>query len=144
MDILDHFEHHDKKQNKEHFIDLIQVALADGIIDQKEMELLHRMGRNLGFTDPEIDGLIESSYKAVHVPPYELSKRFEQVYNIVKMILADGLIDDNEMRLANIYATKLSFTENEIPKLLALLINGIREGKDEEDLLEIYKKERKF
>ena len=144
MDILEQFEHHSKKQNKEHFKDLIQVALADGVIDQKEMEMLHRLGRNMDFTDPEIDDLIESSSKVVHNPPYELSQRFAQVYNIVKMILADGVVDKNEMRLANIFATKLSFTEIEIPKLLTLLISGIREGKDDEELFETYKKERRI
>ena len=143
MNILEYFEHHGKKQDKEHFIDLIQIALADGIVDQTELDMLHRFGLRMGFTDIEIDCLIESTRKVDHNPPYELSKRFEQLYNIVKMIWADGVIDKNEMRLANSYATKLAFKENEIPKLLVLLINGIKEGKDEEDLFEDYKKERR-
>lgn len=142
MNILEHFDHHGKKQDKEHFLNLIQVALADGTIDPAETEMLHRFGRKMGLTDHEIDGLIESTSKTAYVPPYELSKRFEQVYDIVKMVLADGVIDKNEMRLANGFATKSGFKENEIPKLLSLLITGIREGKDEEDLFEVYKKQR--
>ena len=140
MNILEHLDHHDKKQNKDHFMDLIQVALSDGVIDQKELEMLHRFGRKMGFTDLETDDLIEATTKAVYNPPYEFFKRFEQVYNIVKMILADDVIDKNEMRLANSFATKLGFSEIEIPKLLFLLINGIKEGKDDEDLFEAYKK----
>jgi uncharacterized tellurite resistance protein B-like protein len=143
MDILDQFEYQEKKQNKEHFKDLIQVALADGVIDQKELEMLHRLGRNMGFTDPEIDGFIESTSKATPNPPVEFSQRFGQIFNIAKMILADGVIDKSEMHLANVYATKVGFTENEIPKLLVLLISGIREGKDEEELFDAYKKVRK-
>jgi hypothetical protein len=60
----------------------------------------------------------------------------------VKMILADGVIDKNEMRLANDLAAKSGFQESEIPSLLVLLIRGIKEGKDEEDLFESYKKGR--
>ena len=143
MNLLEHFDHHGKKQDKEHFMNLIQVAIADGIIDPTETEMLHRFGKKLGFTDHEIDDLIESTSKSAYIPPYEFSKRFEQVYDIVKMVLADGVIDKNEMRLANAFATKSGFTEHEIPKLLSLLIIGIKEGKDEEDLFEEYKKQRK-
>ncbi len=143
MNILEHFDHHVKKQDKEHFMNLMQVALADGIIDHTELEMLHRLGRKMGFTDPEINDLIESMTKTAYNPPYELSKRFEQIYNIMKIVLADEKIDRNEMHLANGLATKLGFNENEIPKLLIFLISGIKEGKDEEDLFETYKKERK-
>lgn len=142
MDFLEHFDHQGKKQDKEHFINLIQVALADGIIDKSESDMLHRFGKRMGFTDPEIDNLIEASSKTAYIPPYELSKRFEQVYDIVKMVLADGVIDKNEMRLANGFATKSGFAEIEIPSLLSLLITGIKEGKDEDDLFEQYKKQR--
>ena len=142
MDILDHFDHPSKKQDKEHFMNLIQVALADGVLDKSESDMLHRFGRRMGFTDPEIDNLIEASSKTAYIPPYELSKRFEQVYDIVKMILADDVIDKNEMRLANGYATKSGFTEMEIPGLLSLLITGIKEGKDEDDLFEQFKKQK--
>jgi hypothetical protein len=39
---------------------------------------------------------------------------------------------------------KSGFTENEIPKLLLLLINGIKQGNDDDDLFELYKKDRKL
>ncbi|PKP21834.1 MAG: hypothetical protein CVU05_05960 [Bacteroidetes bacterium HGW-Bacteroidetes-21] len=143
MDILNHFDHYGKKQDKEHFMNLIKVALSDGIIDQSESQILHRMGKKMGFTDPEIDSLIDSTSKTEFIPPYKLSKRFEQVYDIIKIVLADGVIDSNEMRIANAFAIKLGFTEIEMPGLLSTLIKGIREGKDEDDLFELYKKERK-
>lgn len=144
MSILEHFDHQGKKQDKEHFLNLIQVALADGIVDPTELEMLHRLGRRMDLTDSEIDQLIESSRKQGYNPPYEFQKRFEQFYEIIKMVLADGVIDKSEMQLANIYATKLGFSESEIPGLMVLIISGIRQGKDEEDLFEEYKKQRKL
>lgn len=144
MSILEHFDHQSKKQDKEHFMNLIQVALADGIVDPKESEMLHRLGKKMDFTDSEIEALIEMSRKEAYNPPYEFQKRFEQLYEIVRMVLADGVIDKNEMRLANIYATKLGFSEGEIPSLMVLMISGIRQGKDDEVLFEEYRKERKY
>ena len=140
MSLLEQFDHPDKKQDKEHFKHLIQVALADGIIEDIELKMLHRLGKNMGFTEPEIDDLLESTKKSAYNPPYELAKRFEQLYGIVKMVLADGKIDNNEMRMTTGLALKSGFVEDEIPAILALLINGIKNGEDEEDLFKLYKK----
>lgn len=140
MSLLEHFDHPDKKQDKEHFMHLIQVALADGTIDDVELKMLNRLGKNMGFTDPEIDSLLESGKNQAYYPPYELTKRFEQFYGIVKMVLADGKIDDNEMSLASRLALKSGFAESEIPALLSLLITGIKNGEDDEDLFKVYKK----
>jgi hypothetical protein len=141
MSHLDYFDHPQKKQNKEYFVHLVRIAKADDVVSHNELELLLRIGKNLGFTDPEIDKLLETNGKFDYDPPYELSKRFDQVYEIVKMTLADGVIGNSEMSLASGFAVKSGFTESEIPKLLALLISGIRNGKDEENLFEVYKKE---
>ena len=140
MSIVEQFDHPERKQDKEHFKHLIQVALADGIIEDMELKMLHRLGKNMGLTDPEIDDLLESTKKSSYNPPYELAKRFEQLYGIVKMVLADGKIDNNEMRMTTGLALKSGFVEQEIPALLSLLISGIKNGEDEEDLFKVYKK----
>lgn len=144
MSHLDFFDHPQKKQNKEYFVHLVRIAKSDDILSVNELELLNRIGKSLGLTDPEIDKLIETTDKSDYHPPYELSKRFDQVYEIVKMTLADGKIEHQEMRLASAFAVKSSFNESEIPFLLDLLVKGIREGKDEEELFEIYLKTRKL
>jgi hypothetical protein len=124
-------------------VHLVKIAMADGIIWHTELELLHRMGRKLGFTEPEIKNLIDTTAKQDYDPPYELSKRFEQLCEIVRMTLADGQTDSHEMRLANGFAVKSGFKESEIPALLVMIMRGIKNGKDEEDLFEVYKKKRK-
>lgn len=144
MNTLENFNHSEKKQNIEYFVHLVRIALADDIITNNEMELLHRLGKKLGFTDPEISNLIDTTGQLDYIPPYELSKRFEQIYDVVKIILADGKIDKNEMRLANSFAYRSGFKESEIPNLLVFLIKGIKQGKDHEDLFEDYNKERIF
>lgn len=140
MSILEHFDHSEKKQSKEYFLHLVQVAMADGTIGELELKMLHRLGKNLGFTDPEIEILLKSTRHSAYHPPYELSKRFEQLYGIVKMILADDKIENTEMRMASSLALKSGFAEGEISALLSLLINGIKEEKEEEDLFKQYKK----
>jgi uncharacterized tellurite resistance protein B-like protein len=142
MSYSEFFDNPKKIQNKEYFINLVRIAKADDNISDSELKLLHRIGKKLSFTNPEIDDLIETTNKSDYTPPYELSGRFEQLYEIIKMTLADGVVSSNEMRLANGFAIKSGFEESEIPRLLALLLRGIKEGKDEEELFDTYKKER--
>ena len=142
MNFLEHFDHPSRKQDKEHFGHLIQIAMADGKIETSELEMLHRFGSKLGLTAPEVDDLLETSKKSAYIPPYELSKRFGQLYDVIKMVYADGQINNNEMRLATGLALKSGFAEEEIPVLLALLISGIKNGDDEDDLFDLYKKRR--
>jgi hypothetical protein len=144
MNILNFFDHPEKKKNKEYFVQLVRSAKADDIIVNSELELLHRTGKKLGFTEPEIEILIKETDKLEYTPPYELAKRFDQVYDIAKMILADDTVDSNEIKIAEGFALRSGFSEQEIPNLIALLLRGIKEGKDEEELFEIYKKIRKF
>ena len=142
MNFLEHFDHPSRKQDKEHFGHLIQIAMADGKIETSELEMLHRFGSKLGLTAPEVDNLLETSKKSAYISPYELSKRFGQLYDVIKMVYADGQINNNEMRLATGLALKSEFAEEEIPVLLALLISGIKNGEDEDDLFDLYKKRR--
>jgi len=142
MNFLDFFENH-KKQEIEHFYHLVQIAMADEVFTEQEKDALYNIGHKIGFSDPEVDIMIkESSKKTGFVPPYELYKRFERMYDIMKMVLSDGIIDEKESRLANNLAEKYGFTENEIPDLLGHIIEGIRNGLDEEDSFNSYKKKK--
>jgi hypothetical protein len=143
MNVTEFSSHSTKADNIQYFVQLIRIAIADDIISNNEKELLYRVGEKLGFTDPEIDNLVETTGKSDFIPPYELSKRFAQVYDVVKMTMVDGIINKNEMRLASGFAVKSNFNENEIPALLVLIIHGIKDGKDEEELFKAYLKERK-
>jgi hypothetical protein len=143
MSVLNVFDHPGKKQNKEYFVQLVRSAKADDIIHNSELELLHRIGTKLGFTEPEIIHLIAETDKYDYIPPYELAKRFEQVYEVVGMVMADGKVDESEKRLVTGFAIKSGFSDEEIPGLIGLLITGKKDGRDEEDLFDEYKKTRR-
>ncbi len=125
-------------ENTEYFVQLIRIALADDVIKNEEMSLLYRIGFQLNFSQNEIKELIEATEKAFQIPTNELPKRFEKVYNLVKMTMIDGVIGKNQIRLVSNFAAQLGFKESEITDLLSLLITGIIKGSDNEDLFEIY------
>jgi uncharacterized tellurite resistance protein B-like protein len=143
MEIMNFSNHSILKQNLEYFVLLIRIAMADGAICAAESEMLYKIGRKLGFTDLDIGNLIATTEKAECIPPDEFSKRFEQVYDLVKIMLADSKVNRTEVHLANSFAAKIGFIESEIPKLLLLLINGIKQGKEVKELFDSYEREIK-
>jgi len=144
MSFTDFITDSGKRVNKESFIQLIQVALADGGIDSNELALLHRFGKRFSLTDQEVDLLIKAESTHIYSPPYELEKRFEHLYNAVEVILVDNQVSDTEKTLFKKLAIAASFSDETIPRLFDLLVEGIREDKDEQELFEKFRKARFF
>jgi uncharacterized tellurite resistance protein B-like protein len=143
MDTLKHIDNHNRQQVNAHLSHLIQIALADGKMDSSEKEMLQNIGISLGITEYEIIELIESVKKLAFIPPYELSKKFELMYELMKMLVLDGSVDKRELRLASVFALKYGFAENEIPQLVARLLGGIKQNKSVDELFESYKINRR-
>jgi hypothetical protein len=139
MNFSDFITHHGKRVNKDHYINLIQVSKTDGVIDPAELEMLHKEGRKFGLTDPEIDKLINSEIQNHYQPPYSLHEKFEHLYNVAEMILADDVVTDSEKKMIRRFATEAGFNDKAIEKLVDLLFEGIRNNESEESLLEKFK-----
>jgi uncharacterized tellurite resistance protein B-like protein len=140
MNFTHFITHHGKRVNTEHYLHLVRVAKIDGKIKESELELLHKEGRRFGLTDSEIDQLIQSEASNNYHPPYSLKDKFEELYNITAMILADEVVTESEKRMIRHYAIVAGFSDDMIEPLLKLLLEGVLKGVDEEKLLKEFKK----
>ena len=140
MSFSDFITDQGKKINKSYYITLIQVCRIDGKIDPAEMEMLHSEGRKFGLTDPEIDNLISSESHHEYHTPYSLDEKFEQLYNVAAMILADNIVTEGEKKAIRRIATEGGFSDSVIESLRDILLEGIANKEDEEILLEKFKK----
>jgi uncharacterized tellurite resistance protein B-like protein len=139
MTFTDFITSHGVKIPKVHYLHLIQVARADGKIDPQEMAILHKEGRRFGLTDAEIDKLIENEKDHIYHPPYSLDEKFEDLFYIAEMILADDHVSDNEAKLLRRFAVEVGFDDRTIEILNEVLIEGIRNNESEEALLKKFK-----
>lgn len=144
MNFSDFIKNDGKRISREHYIHLVQVSRADGKINPSELELLHREGRKFGLTDPEIDKFIELEANNYYNPPYSLREKFEHLYNVAEMIVADEVVTEGERKLLKRFAIEAGFTDKTIPKLMELLLTGIPKGEDEEKLFQKFKKDYLF
>jgi len=144
MNFSDFIRDNGKRISKEHYLHLVQVSKADGKIEPEELQLLHKEGRKFGLTDPEVDRIIETEANHHYNPPYSLDEKFEHLYNIAEIIVADDVVTDGERRLLSRFAIEAGFKGPTVPRLIDLLLKGIREGLDEEKLLNKFRKEILF
>jgi len=144
MNFSDFVTHHGKRVNKEAFLHLIQVSKTDKNISKQEYVLLHKEGRKFGLTDPEIDRLIESERDHHYHQPYSLQDKFEHLYQVTQMILADEVVDERERKMIRKFAIEAGFSDRTIEKLIDLLFRGVKNNESEEDLLKEFKKKHLF
>jgi len=144
MNFSDFITHHGKRVNKEAFLHLIQVSRTDKNISKQEYELLHKEGRKFGLTDPEIDRLIASERDHHYHQPYSLQEKFEHLYQVAQMILADEVVDESERRMIRKFAIEAGFNDKTIEKLIDLLLKGVKNNESEEDLLKEFRKKHLF
>jgi uncharacterized tellurite resistance protein B-like protein len=141
MSFSDFITNHGVKVPKVHYLHLIQVARADGKIDKQELAILHKEGRRFGLTDAEIDQLIEKEKDHHYHPPYSLDDKFEDLFYISEMTLADDEVSEDEARLLRRFAVEVGFDDRAIEILKDVLIGGIRRKESEEDMLKKFKAE---
>jgi uncharacterized tellurite resistance protein B-like protein len=144
MNFTDFITNSGKRIRKEHYIQLVNIAKVDGKISESELELLHKEGRKFGLTDPEIDKLIKTGDPHNYNPPYSLRDKFDELCEIGEMILADGIITENEKRLMKKYAIAAGFTDHAIEKIIPFIFEGLKKGLDEEHLFHDFKKKHFF
>jgi len=140
MNFSDFITHHGKRVNKEAFIHLVLISRTDGKIQKDELELLYKEGRKFGLTDPEIDKLINSEKDHHYHAPYSLEDKFEHLYNLAEMILADDKIKDKELRMIKRFAIEAGFSDSKIDGLIEILFEGIKKNTGEEELFAKFRK----
>jgi hypothetical protein len=142
MNFTDFITNTGKRINKEYFVNLIQVSKVDGKINDTELELLHKEGKKFGLTDPEIDKLINTESHNHYHAPYSLAEKFEHLYNVTVMVLADEVVTESEKKMIRKFAIEAGFNDQVVEGVMQLLLDGVAKGEEEEKLLNDFK--RKF
>lgn len=127
MSIAQLFESGERTQDKGHFKNLVLIANADGVVTDEEHALLDRIGRKIGLNDIQIKEIKENPSQFSIIPPVSKVERLEQMVQLIKMMQADGYIDQHEYNLLELLALRLGFKsidDVDVKKALELLADG--------------------
>ena len=69
MSIADIFQTGERKADMGHFRNLVMVANVDGILDDSEIVLLHKIGQRIGLTYAQIGAIMDDPKSFNVVPP---------------------------------------------------------------------------
>lgn len=93
-------------------IAVIQVMMADGVIDDKEMSALKSLSSKYGYGEKNLNLLIRSvkSGSVVASKPDRMEDAREMLVEVIKMAMADGRICSKEKALIRSFANQLGYT----------------------------------
>jgi uncharacterized membrane protein YebE (DUF533 family) len=132
MFMLTLFETKKTKVQKSHLKNLIALAKADGIISESELEYLYLIGEKNGLKEQEVTSLINDSKNTDIVVASNDAQRFDHIFELVQMMLSDGVIEDNEMDFCIAMAEKLGFRKAIVGILVRKISLGLSTGLDKE------------
>ena len=126
------FENEQTKRIKSHILNLGALARVDGHVDSTEMSYIIAIGKKNGLKQEEVRNLLANAHTARFEIPATDSERFDQIYDLVEMMLADGIVDDNEMDFCVEMAGKLGFKKAIVGVLVRKISVGVRDGQSRE------------
>lgn len=116
------------KDLQSHFLNLYAMALADAQIDTKELEVLYKIGQEKGVESSEIDMLILHPDKVRFTPPATLDEKIGYLYDLARVILADGIVDNSERSTLELFCARFGFEKENIPGITDFLLNSAKEN----------------
>lgn len=128
------FESKEIKKVKSHLRYLAALAKIDGHVDESEMELLYKIADKNGIKHSVVRSIVSNPGSVEIAIPDNNSERFYQLFDIVQLMLADGIIQDSELDYSVEMAKKLGFRKAIIGVLVNKIARGLRDGIDREEI----------
>ncbi|MCX8489750.1 MAG: hypothetical protein ORN54_01640 [Cyclobacteriaceae bacterium] len=106
----------DIKPIKDSYFNLLSVFFEEEHIRGSHMRCILKWGAQLRISEHDID-VIGRGLHAPYVPPASEIDRLESVYHLVHMIYLDQKVDDSELEIASVYASRLGFSDGMVGDL---------------------------
>lgn len=106
------------KMRFNHFANLVRLAASDGQITELEENLLRRFKRKLSISDSDYEKIMKdpSSYSILSIG--SKNQRLEYLYDLLKIIFVDGVMDEAEALLIKRYAIGLGYNDAQAAEIL--------------------------
>jgi hypothetical protein len=113
---------------KSHIANLVAIAQSDGNFSTAEKRLIFDIGKKNGLSTEKIKDIIKSEDPIKFKIPKTDSDRFDRVFDLVQMLLADGLKTEDELEVCIELAEKLGFRKAICGVLVRKILMGINAG----------------
>lgn len=118
------FEHQYLSYKKKHLRNLVALANIDGHLHKDERALIYRLGEKYGLKERQVTRIIENDKEQVLYVPERDEEKMDQLFDLLQMVYADGVVDDNEVDFCKEVVSKFGYKETLVDKLIELFKNG--------------------
>ena len=140
MSISDLYSSGLHKRSLGHFANIVKLALVDGFIADGEKKLLDRMAKWLEISTHEYEKIIENPNAYPINPPVDYNRRVERLFNLTKMVFADGEATTGQMELLSKICVGLGFPHEKHNDIAKEAVNQIMNDHDIDAFSEAIKK----
>ena len=123
MSFLDLFESGSQLRNLSHFSSLVNIAMVDGEISEKEEVMLKQLARKLNISQADYEKALAFPNEFPLNPPNTNMERLERLYDILRLIFADSEMSPKEEALLKKYAVALGFSSEDSQEVIERSIN---------------------
>ncbi len=122
MGLFSVFDNYANDRKRSHLKNLIEIALADGAFDESEMALVKEIAIKLELTENDIEEIRKNPESVKFTPPSSEKLKIEQLNELVKLMIVDTKIDEEEVKVCKNLAIKLNLAPNIIDDLIEMNI----------------------
>jgi uncharacterized tellurite resistance protein B-like protein len=112
------FEHQYLSFKKGHLRNLVALARIDENIHESELDFIYKAGKRYGLKKKQIEAILQEQVTADPIIPTSHEGKINQLYDLVGMMLADGVVESRELELCDDIASKLGFTHEIVHKII--------------------------
>ena len=128
-----------KIRNRDHFASIVRVALSDNIITDEEKKFINRLAILLEIEPAEADEIISNPDLHPINPPSTEKRRLERLYDLSRIVLADQIADEAEIKLLNKFTISLGFSIEQSGSIVDKAIKLVQSGSDEDEFIKAFK-----
>ncbi len=110
------------------------MALTDGEFSTQEWKMLHSLALERGISANELEEILVNTTGAIPIPE-KLEDRLEYLFDLAKMIWADGKVVPDEVETLQKYCKKFMFKDENIAELAEYLLKSAKSGMSTQELL---------
>lgn len=129
MSISDLFDSGFQKRNQDHFAAIVRVAMSDGVITDEEKAFLDRLARNLSISENDYKEILKDYETHPVNPPTSYDRRLERLFDLSRMVYADHIKGDDQVKLLEKLSIGLGFNPDNakyvVDKALRLVDQGV-------------------
>ena len=114
MSIADIFDSGFRKRNQDHFAAIVKVAMSDGVVSDGEKAFLDRLAVKLEISEANYKKILKDYESHPINAPHAYDRRLERLYDLARMVWADGIEGEDQVKLVEKFCVGLGFNPDNV------------------------------